>query len=74
MDARVCCGPEFWNIQYNSLFNLAFKARTKAVAFADDLILAIRGDSVGAVETYSNGELRKVTDWSKSNKIKRRKI
>jgi len=42
--------------------------RTKVVAFADDLILAIRGESVRAVEHYSNVELSKITLWSK-NKI-----
>jgi hypothetical protein len=52
------------------LLNLAFKARTKAVAFADGLILAIRGDSVSAVENYSNGEFSKITAWPKSNKIR----
>ena len=35
------CGPGFWNIQYNSLLNLKFMTRTKVVAFADDLIVAI---------------------------------
>ena len=25
-----CCGPGFWNIQYNSLLNLEFGKRTKA--------------------------------------------
>jgi hypothetical protein len=65
-----CCGPGFWNLQYNSLLNLNFKARTKAVAFADDLILAISGESVRAADNYSNGELRKITAWSKNNKIR----
>jgi len=51
------------------LLNLNFKARTKVVAFADDLLLAIRGESVRAAETYSNGELSKVEAWSK-NKIR----
>ena len=63
-----CCGPGIWNIQYNSLVNLNFKARTKVVAFADDFLLAIRGESVRAAETYSNGELSKIEAWSK-NKI-----
>jgi hypothetical protein len=31
-----CCGPAFWNIQYNSLLNLEFGKRTKAIAYADD--------------------------------------
>jgi hypothetical protein len=46
--------------------NLAFKARKKAVAFVDDLILAIRGDSVSAVENYSNGELSKKKELGQS--------
>ena len=61
MPARVLLRAGFLEHKYNSLLNLAFKARTKAMAFADELILAIRGDSVSAVENYSNGELRKVT-------------
>jgi len=47
-----CCGPGFWNLHYNSLLNLAFRAKTKAVAFAYDLILAIRGGSASVVENY----------------------
>jgi hypothetical protein len=40
------------------------------VAFADDLILAIRGESVRVAENYSNGELSKTTAWLKNNKIR----
>jgi len=28
-----CCGPGFWNIQYNSLVNLEFGKGTKAIAY-----------------------------------------
>jgi hypothetical protein len=35
--------------------------RTKVVAFADDLILATRGESARAVENYLNAELSKIT-------------
>jgi hypothetical protein len=51
-----CCGPGFWNLQYNALLNEKFMDRTKVVAFADDLILATRGASVRAVENYVNAE------------------
>jgi hypothetical protein len=44
--------------------------RTKVVAYADDLILAMRGDSVRAVENYTNVELSKINGWAKTNKIK----
>jgi hypothetical protein len=40
------------------------------VTFADDLILAIRGDSASVVENYSNGEMRKITAWATRNKIR----
>jgi hypothetical protein len=66
----TCCELGFWNIQFNSLLKLEFKARTKAVAFADDLMLALRGNSVSAVENYSNGELSKIRAWAKRNKIR----
>jgi len=44
------CGPGFWILQFNSLLQLKFMARTKVVAYADDLLLAKRGDSIRAVE------------------------
>ena len=65
-----CCSSGFWNIQYNSLLNLKFTRRTKAIASADDLILAMRGETVSEAENFSNLELSKITAWSKSNKIR----
>jgi formyltetrahydrofolate synthetase len=64
-----CCGPGYWNIQYNSLLNLQFTKRSKAVAFANDLILAIRSDTIREAENISNIEMCKLTAWSKNNKI-----
>ena len=40
-----CCGPGFWNVQYNSLLNLNYGKRTKAIAFADDLLIAVRSET-----------------------------
>ena len=40
-----CLGPAMWNIFYNSLPNLRFTGSTKIMAFADDLLLLIRGGS-----------------------------
>jgi hypothetical protein len=66
----LCCGPGFWNLQYNLLLGLKYMARTKVVAFADDLIIATRGESVRTVENYVNIELSKINGWSKNNKTK----
>jgi hypothetical protein len=64
-----CCSPGFWNIQYISLLNLKFTRRRKAVAFADDLILVIRGETVREAENFLNLEMSKITAWSKRNKV-----
>jgi hypothetical protein len=49
---------------------LNFMERTKVVAYADDLLVATKGDSVRAVENYANVELGKIDGWSRRNKIK----
>lgn len=64
-----CCGPGFWNLLYNSLLNLDFTASTKAVAFADDLLLAIKGETVSEAENLANIELGKISTWAKNNKM-----
>ena len=65
-----CSGPGLWNLQYNSLLELKYTKRTKVVAFADDLIIARRGESVRAVENYVNVELNKINVWAKNNKTR----
>ena len=49
---------------------MQFMARTKVVAYVDDLLIATRGDSVRAVENYANVELSKIEGWSRRNKTK----
>ena len=44
-------------------------ARTKVVAYADDLLIATRGDSVRTVENYANVELSKIEGLSRRNEI-----
>ena len=64
-----CCRPGYWNILYNSLLNIQFTKCFKAVAFADDLILAIRNETIRAAENISNIEMSKITAWSRNNEI-----
>jgi hypothetical protein len=45
-------------------------ATTKVVAYADDMPIATRGDSVRAVRNYANIELSKIDGWSTRNKIR----
>jgi len=44
--------------------------RTKVVAFADDLIIATRGESARAVENYANVEMNKINVLAKNNKTR----
>lgn len=64
-----CCGPGFWNIQYNSLLGLDFARHSNVIAFADDVIVVIKGKSVIEAENYANIEIQKITEWAKNNKI-----
>ena len=54
---------------YNSLLHIQFTKSTKAVAFPNDLILAIRNETIRAAENISNIEMSKITAWSRNNKI-----
>jgi len=51
-----CCGPGFWNLLYNSIFKLEFTSRTKGIAFADDLTILTKGESIVEAENYTNLE------------------
>ena len=41
---------------------------TKAIAYADDLLIAIREATIAEVEYYTNMETTKIIKWSKENK------
>jgi len=65
-----CCCPGLWIIQYNSLLNLKYTKRTKAIAYADNLILIARGKTVREAENIAKLELGKISTWAKKkNKI-----
>ena len=65
-----CCGPGYWNILYNSMLSLELTSHSKAIAFADDLIILTRGETVVEAENYMNLEMRKIQDWAQNNKLK----
>jgi hypothetical protein len=64
-----CCGPGYWNVLYNSMLNMKLTTHSKAIAFADDLMILTRGDSVVEAANYTNIETRKIQKWAKNNKI-----
>jgi hypothetical protein len=64
-----CCGPGLWNIQYNSLLKLEFRKQTKAVAFADDLLIAVKAERKRETENIANIGMYKILTWAKNNKL-----
>jgi len=65
-----CCGPGFWNLLYNSLLKMEFTRHSKAIAYADDLIILTKGESIVEAENYMNLDLRKISEWAHNNKLK----
>ena len=64
-----CSGPGFWNILYNSLFNIDFTHHTRVIAFADDLLVLTRGKCVMEAENYASQDLQKIESWARVNKM-----
>jgi hypothetical protein len=56
-----CCGPTFWNIQLNVLLNQDYEKHTKMVAFADDVILAVKAEIIREAQNLTNIEMGKIT-------------
>jgi hypothetical protein len=55
-----CCGPGFWNIMYNALLNLDFSSHTKVIAFADDVAIMTKGNTLPEAEVFANSDLAKI--------------
>jgi hypothetical protein len=49
---------------------LELTSKSKAIAFADDLIILTRGETVAEAENSINLELRKIQEWAKNKKMK----
>ena len=62
-----CCGPGYWIVLYNSLLNIKFTHHTKA--FAGDLVITIKADSIPEAENIMNAELSKISTWARENKL-----
>jgi hypothetical protein len=64
-----CSGPGFWNILYNSLLNPELNSRSRTIAFADDLIILTRGETVTEAESFRNATLTKAQKWAQNNRL-----
>jgi 5'(3')-deoxyribonucleotidase len=48
---------------------LKYAKWTSAIAYADDLLIAVKAAPVAEVENFTNMEMSKITQWSKENKL-----
>jgi len=48
---------------------LEFREQTKAIAFADDLLIAVKAESIREAENIANIEINIILTWAKNNKI-----
>jgi len=62
-------GPGIWNLLHNSLLNLEYIKNTKVIAYADDLMILVKGTTQVEVENYANIETQKVAKWARNNKM-----
>ena len=58
-----CGGPGYWIILYNYLLNIKFTHHTKIVAFADDLVIMTKAESIPDADNITNAELGKISTW-----------
>lgn len=55
---------------YNPLLKLELTSHSKAIAFADGLVILTRGESVVEAENCMNLEMRKILEWVQNDKHK----
>jgi hypothetical protein len=49
---------------------MEFTSHSKAIAFAEYLIILTKGELIIEAEYYMNVELRKISDWTQNNELK----
>lgn len=63
------CGPGFWNIAYDDIFNLSDREDTQIIGFADDTNLMIFADNIQELEIKANEKLKEIESWADDNKL-----
>ena len=58
---ELCFGPGYGNVQYNTLLNLNFVKWTRAITFADDMLIVVKAATVTEAENFTDMEMSKIT-------------
>ena len=63
------CGPTFWNLVLDELLELPLPEGCHIQAFADDVLLLVRGKDTSCVQEAVNRALQIIGDWGDSVKL-----
>ena len=59
--------PLLWNLVINEILFELKQGGTKAVAYADDVVLLVRGKFLPTISEIMEGSLRRLSRWAKLN-------
>lgn len=62
-------GPTLWNAMYDDVLRLRLPRGVKIVGFADDVVLAVIGESREEVEVLATEAIDAVEDWMRGKKL-----
>ena len=63
------CGPTFWNLVLDELLSIPLPDGVHIQAFADDVLLIVKGRDTTAIEDAANTALDRIKDWGTSVKL-----
>ncbi|GBN70713.1 Putative protein in type-1 retrotransposable element R1DM [Araneus ventricosus] len=64
-----CSGPFYWNIVLDTIFAVDLPTGCSVQAFADDLILLVRGETKRDIELKSGVALERLVSWAYKHKL-----
>ncbi|GBL89291.1 Putative protein in type-1 retrotransposable element R1DM [Araneus ventricosus] len=64
-----CSGPLFWNLVASTALGLVLPSGCQIQAFADDLIIVVRGESKEILTSRCNEAISRIVDWGSSHKL-----
>ncbi|GBM45665.1 Retrovirus-related Pol polyprotein from type-1 retrotransposable element R1 [Araneus ventricosus] len=64
-----CSGPFYWNIVLDTIFAVDLPTGCSVQAFADDLILLVRGETKRDIELKSGVALERLVSWAHKHKL-----
>ncbi|GBM15918.1 Retrovirus-related Pol polyprotein from type-1 retrotransposable element R1 [Araneus ventricosus] len=64
-----CSGPLFWNLVVSTALDLALPQGCQIQAFADDLIIVVRGVNTESLTIRCNEAISRLVAWGKTHKL-----